>query len=287
MKRTIVFGLVSLLVTRAIYAEKSDIRHYQAPLGEEQWQVKASRLQCGLSLKIVDYGIAYFEQQATKEPRFYLSAWQQEPSLGTAEIWNYPPTWRPALRPKLVSRLAMQQGKPVLALTTGPTLEVLSGLAVGYKTRISYQTGVGRTVWVDLSPIHFKKQYGHYVQCVGDLLPFNYDDVKHTIIYFSSFDYELTLEDRNQLERVALYAMVDKSVKRIAIAGYTDNTGRRGVNQAVSERRAKVVANYLLSQGLPSNKIDVTWYGMLYPTDTNDTEIGRAKNRRVVIRVIK
>ena len=67
------------------------------------------------------------------------------------------------------------------------------------------------------------------------------------------------------------------------ISGHTDNVGTEAYNQKLSEDRAKSVYNYFLKKGVPSSKMTIVGYGPKYPIDTNDTDEGRAKNRRVEV----
>ena len=70
----------------------------------------------------------------------------------------------------------------------------------------------------------------------------------------------------------------------ITIYGNTDNKGTHEVNERVSLQRAQAVQNFLLGKGIPSGRI-ITVKGLAYdnPVATNDTDEGRAKNRRVEI----
>lgn len=284
MKRVI---LVILLLLNQLSQAGVTQRHYSAPMGSEKWRVSESRLRCGLSLKVQDYGIAYFEQYATKDPHFIISNWQREKHQAAIEVWTMPPVWRRHLKPELITTTQAQFSEYLFLLHRQSTLSLLSGLMEGYMTRIKYKSDLGQIVRVDLSPINFKKSYGDYIRCVGNLLPFNYRDIDLTTLYFNSGQDELTVLDRQQLDRISLYVSVDPTVKAVSVSGYSDNTGGRGYNNAISELRAKAVASYLLEKGMSSQKLRVTWYGIRYPADSNDTEIGRAKNRRVVIKVIK
>lgn len=69
----------------------------------------------------------------------------------------------------------------------------------------------------------------------------------------------------------------------ITITGYTDNVGGDAYNQGLSEQRAKNVGDYLISQGVPANRIFTNGMGKRNPIATNATAEGRAMNRRVVI----
>lgn len=72
---------------------------------------------------------------------------------------------------------------------------------------------------------------------------------------------------------------------RIVVQGYTDSTGTDEYNQTLSEQRAQAVYNYLLSGGLKTLSITHVGYGKSNPIASNDTEEGRAKNRRVVLAI--
>lgn len=72
---------------------------------------------------------------------------------------------------------------------------------------------------------------------------------------------------------------------RIVVQGYTDSTGSDEYNQTLSEQRAQAVYNYLVSNGLKTLSIKYVGYGKANPIASNDTEEGRAKNRRVVLSI--
>jgi outer membrane protein OmpA-like peptidoglycan-associated protein len=69
----------------------------------------------------------------------------------------------------------------------------------------------------------------------------------------------------------------------IMVAGFTDNTGSTAYNQVLSERRAKSVGDYLVSQCINKNRVFIRGFGVRYPVASNNTIHGRAMNRRVVI----
>jgi outer membrane protein OmpA-like peptidoglycan-associated protein len=76
----------------------------------------------------------------------------------------------------------------------------------------------------------------------------------------------------------------DKTV--VEVAGHTDSTGSEDYNQKLSERRADNVAAYLSGQGVPSARMVTVGAGELHPVASNDTEEGRAQNRRVEITIV-
>lgn len=69
----------------------------------------------------------------------------------------------------------------------------------------------------------------------------------------------------------------------VQVIGHTDNTGSAAYNQGLSERRAAAVADVLIGAGTPAWRIVTRGVGFSQPIATNDTEAGRAANRRVEI----
>ena len=67
----------------------------------------------------------------------------------------------------------------------------------------------------------------------------------------------------------------------IEVAGHTDSDGEDAANQALSEKRAQAVADYLVKAGLPGNRFTAVGYGSAQPIASNDTEDGKAQNRRI------
>jgi outer membrane protein OmpA-like peptidoglycan-associated protein len=69
-----------------------------------------------------------------------------------------------------------------------------------------------------------------------------------------------------------------------AVEGYCDSVGTAVYNLNLSNRRAATVKNYFISKGVPANRLTAAGFGKEYPIASNETEDGRAKNRRVVIK---
>lgn len=67
----------------------------------------------------------------------------------------------------------------------------------------------------------------------------------------------------------------------IEVQGHTDSKGSEAFNQTLSEQRAGVVSQYLISKNIASKRVSIKGFGELLPKYVNDTEEGREKNRRV------
>jgi outer membrane protein OmpA-like peptidoglycan-associated protein len=91
-------------------------------------------------------------------------------------------------------------------------------------------------------------------------------------------------EARTNLHELA--ASLDKYPETdLVIVGHTDQVGTNAYNQALSERRARAAASYLVSQGVSGSRIDDRGLGETEPIAANDTEAGRMANRRVEVAI--
>ena len=72
---------------------------------------------------------------------------------------------------------------------------------------------------------------------------------------------------------------------QLKVGGYTDNTGSIETNMALSEARAEAVVAAVAALGSDAARMDAEGYGPQFPVATNDTEEGRAQNRRIDVRV--
>ncbi|KTD18014.1 flagellar protein MotY [Legionella jordanis] len=275
---------VYILVIHCTFALPVD---YENPIGTENWKASGNRLRCGLSLTVPNFGTAYFEQYAKKDPHFIVANWQAvEKRLQTA-VYAAPPSWKPGGPSYFISKTVLTPGKFGLYLKRDATLKMLTYLSQGFQASFEYLSDQGFQTRVSLSPIRFQKAYAKYQRCLANLLPFDYGDVKMSILYFDSDSYELSDEAKEQLKKVAEYCRADPTVKRIRIAGYTDDTGRKSYNNAISELRAKAIASFLASHGLSEERLSVTWYGIKDPVAPNDSDEGRKMNRRAIVKIIK
>ncbi len=91
-------------------------------------------------------------------------------------------------------------------------------------------------------------------------------------------------EARPALDQVA-QTLVAYPSTFVDVSGHTDSVGTDAVNQKLSEQRAQSVADYLAYQGVNRARIAARGYGKQFPVASNDTDAGRAQNRRVEIKL--
>lgn len=94
---------------------------------------------------------------------------------------------------------------------------------------------------------------------------------------------ELLPAAQDQLDQVAKALKDQGEIKPMVVEGYTDSVGSDAANLTLSKNRAEAVRSYLVSKGIPSDKISAVGKGKANPVASNDTPDGRANNRRVEI----
>ncbi len=104
-------------------------------------------------------------------------------------------------------------------------------------------------------------------------------------VYFEQKKHEL-LESSYEAFTTLIRAMIANPTMEIEIAGHTDDVGEGKDNFLLSQKRAEAVREYLISRGIDEIRLKAKGYGEDWPVTTNETEMGRASNRRTDIRVL-
>jgi outer membrane protein OmpA-like peptidoglycan-associated protein/tetratricopeptide (TPR) repeat protein len=104
-------------------------------------------------------------------------------------------------------------------------------------------------------------------------------------IFFDTDKFELKEESKTELEKLRVF-LQDNQAIRIEIAGHTDNMGSSTYNLTLSENRAKSVANYLIKNGIAEDRLTYKGYGDKRPIASNDSEEGKATNRRTEFTIL-
>jgi outer membrane protein len=105
-------------------------------------------------------------------------------------------------------------------------------------------------------------------------------------VHFAFDSAQITADDRGLL-REAVEVLKRNPQVRVEAAGHTDSVGSAAYNQGLSERRARAVRDYLISNGIAPERLTYRGYGQTMPIADNATDEGRTANRRVELRVLK
>lgn len=104
-------------------------------------------------------------------------------------------------------------------------------------------------------------------------------------VFFETAKYELKSQSTVELDNVVSILKSNPSIS-ILISGHTDNVGQEASNKLLSENRAKSVMQYLIEKGIDATRLSSKGFGSSMPLDSNNSEEGRAKNRRTEIEIL-
>ena len=130
-----------------------------------------------------------------------------------------------------------------------------------------------------------KMEFGDAIQKAIDATDAKEKVLRLNYVYFETGAAKLT-----ELSRYELDNLVESLNKypnmTIEVSGHTDNTGDAAQNMTLSSERAKAVKDYLVGKGIAAGRLQAVGYGQNQPADTNDTEVGREKNRRTEFKIL-
>ncbi|GHG02004.1 smf-dependent flagellar motor protein MotY [Thalassotalea marina] len=287
MKKLLLAISLSVFVSQA----SAGIRQYQADLSNSSWQLKDdSRLQCTLSHNIPNYGEAKFFAKANRNTNmmFELDMLNLPDNYSLAEVRSIAPSWRPGIGGRTLANMKLhKQFSPDLPKKVAWTM--LTELEKGMSPTFYYDDWYNDAdkISVGLSSSKFHKAYQKFVGCVGRLLNYSFDDIAYTVLNFEFGSDKFTKASKRKINMIRDYLSLDQDLELVLIDGFSDSWGARNTNLKTSQKRAEKIRQYFIENGIDPTRIEAKGYGENRHIASNDTVLGRAKNRRVVIRMEK
>jgi len=114
----------------------------------------------------------------------------------------------------------------------------------------------------------------------------NIQEIDNKALIYFPYNSTKKLENANINDYLAGVAKSLKgNEKKVALSGHTDNKGRPSYNKSLALKRANRIKAILVKLGISADRISTTSFGEEKPIDTNDTDAGRQKNRRVELEI--
>ncbi len=285
--------LIITSLTAGLFISNADagIRQYSANIHNSKWQLSDdSRLQCTLSHQIPRYGEARFSAKASRQlnMEFELDMMLLPDNYSLAEVRSVAPKWQPGVGSRTLAKMKIhKQFNPSLPKKVAWTM--LSELEQGMSPTFYYNDWYSEQdkISVGLSTARFKKAYKEFVGCVGNLLNYSFDDIAYTVLNYQSSSDKFTKASERRIEMIREYLSLDTKLELVLIDAYSDSYGGRWSNLKLSERRAAKIRDYFVKNGIDVNRIEAKGYGEKRHIASNESTLGRGKNRRVVIQMQK
>jgi len=154
--------------------------------------------------------------------------------------------------------------------------------AIFYPESSSGRGGVS----VVVSGVRFRGAFDDFLACRAGLLKVDVVALGAKTLHFATNKSALNSKDRRALAEVAEYVKSGGPDRRVVIEAHADARGGTQYNKRLSQRRARAVQEFLLSQGLGQSQVRMSSFGEGKPIANNRTETGRAQNRRALVRVV-
>lgn len=287
MSKLIVFIIFFILAPFA-YA---NYRHYEASLEESSWQADGNKLQCRLVHQVPGYGQARFISKANFNQNLLFELMPVRNTAfneGKAEVKIIAPEWQSQKMPKVLGQIDVHKGQKPLYIRDKLSWQMLLALEGGMTPAVYYEGWVQESDWVAvaLSSVNFTESYQKFNQCISELLPYDFNDIKAANVYFNYERHSLTKETKQTLDRMVEYILIENNLDKIILSGHADKKGPARFNKWLAEARAIAVRDYLKEKGVTPNRFIVRTFGEKSPIESNAKPEGRANNRRVYIQLI-
>jgi len=263
---------------------------YEADLSESEWVFSGNPLGCQLTHNVPNYGDAIFNERAGKNKalRFGLN-YKRQPitATNTASVHSLSPSWQPTQRPKDLGEIAISSGPQIFKAKDTASWKLLNELEVGRFPTFRYQEfeSIEDQVAVSLSAVGFKNSYDQFLTCLTTLVDHSLEELMKMTLRFDFDQHTVRDTYKKKLRSLAAYIKHDQRIDVIFVNGYTDNKGSKGYNRALAQKRINSVKKILMAQGADEECFRTLAFGEANPVASNRQADGRAKNRRVFIKV--
>lgn len=136
-----------------------------------------------------------------------------------------------------------------------------------------------------ISVVGFRDSVEKFQSCVANMVPQTFDNLKSTRLYFPSGSAAITTENKEKLDILIDQILHDEYISKIELGGHSDIVGGYTDNRILANRRLWAIKDYLVFRGVPNDLIEAHGYGDTKPIAPHNSKEGRAKNRRVEIKL--
>jgi hypothetical protein len=243
---------------------------------------------CELHHPIPEYGEAVFSQRAGQALVFELNSMRPLAQTDNVDIHAVAPAWLHQIDSKHLGLLSSQTGlQPVFTAEplASQILDELQGGLFPVITHIGWSAQ--HPVEVAVSSVNFADAYTAFQTCVANLMPGDFGDIERTTVLFDTDKTLIKPLYQQRLKQVAAYVLKNDKINSVLVEGHTDSIWKKDYNIDLARRRAESVKQFLLEQGLPESRLEMSFHGETKPAAPNNTPENRQKNRRVVIALDK
>lgn len=224
--------------------------YFGSDVSNANWSVSISKEVCALVQKIHDFGAAKISRAAGRQPVFQVTTFKPLSASTTGTISIVPPSWRHGIPPRNLGKVKIQAGRHILTLDAKRSEQVFAALESGLAIRVTYKVKAfdNENVILEVIPVKLRDANEQYRICLKKLLPYAFEDVATTDVYFKPNSEYLTTKATEKLDDLIRYIHSGARFTRIRVTGYADRSGRATQNRMLASKRSREVINYLKSR---------------------------------------
>jgi sodium-type flagellar protein MotY len=284
--------LVSLIVMWGPAVLAAPDRIYMSPMEKSRWTLTVnSPIRCEIEHLIPRFGKAMFYQESGRPMKLkFVSKHNYKKDMAVA-FQSVTANWKGIqTQTDLADLKTSGLSDPLVDIDSSTARYAYFELQEGKQPSLFFiddEDGFN-SVSVILSTVRFRDVEAEFGDCISQLFPYNFEDIKHALVHFE-FDDEFPIEEEEDraLSKILAYLKVDPSVKILSISGHADFKGTECYNDSLSARRAWYVYDYLVQSGVDPKMLEVSFYGENRPLAKGKDDNSRALNRRVSVTMIR
>lgn len=271
------------------------------PMDLSQWQFKGTPFECQLVHQDVMEGAFSFKAEPPHRLVFQADLTRLKQRFSAASLYYQDPAWSSEIVASAplahVSLDAKQQARFSVGIDTLLTrMQTGSwiGLRLAKATLASSSSNATASAIATtteqaliIPALQLARTIDRFQQCRRALPEISYAQARTMTLPFAFGQRQLSSSQQKTIQDFVSYVRVDKRITHILIDAHTDNIGSSVSNLMVARQRAEIVAAELKKRGVKANLLQVRAHGERYPLASNQTEAGRAKNRRVTLRLVR
>lgn len=251
-----------LVTTQDYHESKVDLLgtadlHRFATGYQEFWKVNSSKIMCSMQQNIPGYGHVEFRQGVGQPLEFALYVTYPPAGVGRAHIRIEPPEWRHFAKAKDLGIIEIEPGALAVSASSEWALRLLLELSEGMRPVLRYWDAADASDQMEvlLSSLNFQEGLDLFNRCLGQVLRYDFDAVKRTIVHFHADSSKLRVKAGRQLDEILEMLNTDSGIKQIDLELYTHSKGLVRYNFRLATRRARAVRDYFIKRGISEDRI--------------------------------
>jgi outer membrane protein OmpA-like peptidoglycan-associated protein len=253
------------LITTSEYHESdidklgiADIHRFLPGL-DEFWKANTSKVMCSMQQEIPGYGHVEFRQGVGQPLEFALYVTYPPAGIGRAHIRTEPPEWRHYSQAKDLGVIEIEPGDLAVSTSSDWANRLLLELREGMQPVMRYWDAADATdnMEILISSLNFQHSLNLFNRCLGQVLRYDFDAVKRTIVHFHEDSSKLRKKTYAQLDEVLDILREDNKVEHIDLEVYTHKQGLVRYNFRLATRRARAIRDYFMKNGVSEEDITI------------------------------